>query len=656
MSYVDAETGERCPVGSKLPQTKADWHAKRLAVDTVLDDVGGIVTRVGDETVGEMWSLYDGQDVLNEIDPAYSEHIRHHVRHAAVADPFHVSANTDPKGDRSRRPQDQDPDVLLRVVGETDSGIVVRGAKFETAAAYANQAFVKPTIGDWGSAELSEYAVGFVADMAAPGITHICRSSFAGRRPTADYPLSNRFDEIDTMIVFDDVEIPWQDVFFHQHTRAAAFIRATLHRYSMFPFVQRHLRFADLLVGTAYASASQTGHQDAPGRAREAGRAGLLPREHQRPPDRRDRARRAEPGRPSDAQPGAARDRPRRRLHPASGDDAPGPRPVRRAALRDARTRPRSTSPEIGPLLQKYYRVGRFGADDRRRLFAFARDLLNSDYAGHRLTFQLFAQSPAFAHLLHVYNTYDFSGPADLVRRYAGLSEPLEAAGMTGGEPITVGGHLRVRPFNTRDTYPEQRIGQRPRQAVVAGDTIYLRGQVAQDLDTRENVAVGDPAGQAERVMDNVELLLARVRRGARAHRLLPRVPDRHPPPRAGLPRAGRAPGRRASGVHGPRRAGARTARVAGRGDRDRGAAVTLSLVGCCARTGMLGAIVMSSSPAVAARCAWARCPGGRRLHAEHHRPVARRRPARPHRRRRAGARCARGGRRRRRPMPTTAS
>jgi 4-hydroxyphenylacetate 3-monooxygenase len=83
-------------------------------------------------------------------------------------------------------------------------------------------------------------------------------------------------------------------------------------------------------------------------------------------------------------------------------------------------------APEIGPLLQKYYRVGRFGADDRRRLFAFARDLLNSDYAGHRLTFQLFAQSPAFAHLLHVYNTYDFSGPADLVRRYAGLSEPLE--------------------------------------------------------------------------------------------------------------------------------------------------------------------------------------------------------------------------------------
>ena len=68
--------------------------------------------------------------------------------------------------------------------------------------------------------------------------------------------------------------------------------------------------------------------------------------------------------------------------------------------------------------------------------------------------------------------------------------------------------HRRHRPFNTADTYPEQRLGNDLAQAVVAGDTIYLRGQVAQDLDTRENVAMGDPAGQASKVMDNIELLL----------------------------------------------------------------------------------------------------------------------------------------------------
>ena len=71
-----------------------------------------------------------------------------------------------------------------------------------------------------------------------------------------------------------------------------------------------------------------------------------------------------------------------------------------------------------------------------------------------------------------------------------------------------VGGHRRIRPFNTADTYPEQDLGNDLSQAVVAGNTVYLRGQVAQDLETRENVAVGDAAGQAEKVVDNILLLL----------------------------------------------------------------------------------------------------------------------------------------------------
>jgi enamine deaminase RidA (YjgF/YER057c/UK114 family) len=75
--------------------------------------------------------------------------------------------------------------------------------------------------------------------------------------------------------------------------------------------------------------------------------------------------------------------------------------------------------------------------------------------------------------------------------------------------PIEVGGHLRIRPFNTAETYPEQRLSNDLCQAVVAGNTVYLRGQVAQDLETRESASIGDPVGQTHQVMDNIELLLA---------------------------------------------------------------------------------------------------------------------------------------------------
>lgn len=68
--------------------------------------------------------------------------------------------------------------------------------------------------------------------------------------------------------------------------------------------------------------------------------------------------------------------------------------------------------------------------------------------------------------------------------------------------------HRRIRPFNTRDTYPEQKLDNDLCQAVVAGNTVYLRGQVGQDIDSRESVGVGDPRAQTERAMANIKLLL----------------------------------------------------------------------------------------------------------------------------------------------------
>lgn len=70
--------------------------------------------------------------------------------------------------------------------------------------------------------------------------------------------------------------------------------------------------------------------------------------------------------------------------------------------------------------------------------------------------------------------------------------------------------HARLRRFNTRDTYPEQQLDNDLCQVVAArGTTVYVRGQVGQDLETSRSVALGDAAGQAEQAMANVAQLLA---------------------------------------------------------------------------------------------------------------------------------------------------
>ncbi|MEE8445945.1 MAG: RidA family protein [Alphaproteobacteria bacterium] len=67
--------------------------------------------------------------------------------------------------------------------------------------------------------------------------------------------------------------------------------------------------------------------------------------------------------------------------------------------------------------------------------------------------------------------------------------------------------HTRIRKFNTGDTYPDQSLDNDLCQAVRAGNTVYLRGQVGSDFDGN-TVGAGDPAAQAEQAMKNVRQLL----------------------------------------------------------------------------------------------------------------------------------------------------
>ncbi|MFO0998290.1 MAG: 4-hydroxyphenylacetate 3-hydroxylase family protein [Alphaproteobacteria bacterium] len=423
MSYRDAKTNEPNCIGHKLPYTQQDWHDKRRAVDAVMKDIGGVVIRVGDETIGEMWSLFDGRDVLNEVDPRFSQNIERHIQLAVQNDVFHVSANTDPKGDRSKRPQEQDPDMLLHVVKETDKGLIIRGAKYETASAYANQAFVKPTIANWGDDKLSDYALGCIVKMNAPGLKHICRTGFAGRRPANDYPLANRFDEVDTLMVFDDVLVPWEDVLFYRHTRAASYIRGTLHRYSGFPFVLRVLYVADMMIGAALFNARQTG-LDKQQAVREKLASLAVYREGIN-------AHLTASIALAEKSPGGLL-MPNQSLLYTGRVLACSQLPAMMHLARElcggqicvTPDYDAFVSPDTKKWLDKYYSVNEaWVAEDRRKLLAFARDLLNSDYGGHRLTFQLFAQSPPYAHLNAVYMNFDFKGPMEFVRKAAGLSE-----------------------------------------------------------------------------------------------------------------------------------------------------------------------------------------------------------------------------------------
>jgi enamine deaminase RidA (YjgF/YER057c/UK114 family) len=69
--------------------------------------------------------------------------------------------------------------------------------------------------------------------------------------------------------------------------------------------------------------------------------------------------------------------------------------------------------------------------------------------------------------------------------------------------------HKRIRKFNTKDTYPEQKLDNDLCQVVVAkGTMVFVRGQIGQDLETSKSVGIGDVAAQADQAMKNIKMLL----------------------------------------------------------------------------------------------------------------------------------------------------
>jgi len=116
-----------------------------------------------------------------------------------------------PKGDRSKGSGEQaDPDMYLHVVEKRSDGIVVRGAKaHSTAAPYTNMLCIMEF-------EFSEdYFVGFFAPLDTEGITFICRASHAPAQPKEmENPLISKFGgHVESIIIFDDVFVPWERVF-----------------------------------------------------------------------------------------------------------------------------------------------------------------------------------------------------------------------------------------------------------------------------------------------------------------------------------------------------------------------------------------------------------------------------------------------------------
>jgi len=169
-----------------------------------------------------------------------------------------VMAQTDARGDRSKRPgQQQNPNAYLRVVEERAEGVVVRGAKLHTTSTpYADEVIVFPTRAMRDGEE--PFAIAFSIPAATKGIIMICRP-VRESLDVFDNPISSRAFEIETTTIFDDVLVPWDRIFLHRQPSKAGLMARTFATYHRFTGLSYKPPLADLLIGVASVLARDNG-------------------------------------------------------------------------------------------------------------------------------------------------------------------------------------------------------------------------------------------------------------------------------------------------------------------------------------------------------------------------------------------------------------
>lgn len=256
---TDPATGEPYSRFYKIPGNAEDLLRRRELIAAGARVHGGppLIKEIGTDALFALHIVADHMD--RHLGTSCLPKVRGYYETCRAQDLGFAVAQTDVKGDRSKRPSEQhNPDVYVRVVERRKDGIVVRGAKAHTTASpFANELIVLPTR---AMAETdADYAVAFAVPVATPGLKLIAEVSSHPGGNRFDYPVTTDLKMVDTVTVFDDVFVPWDRVFLCGEWRYAGALANTFVEFHRFTAASYKLPMCELFIGAAQLIAEYNG-------------------------------------------------------------------------------------------------------------------------------------------------------------------------------------------------------------------------------------------------------------------------------------------------------------------------------------------------------------------------------------------------------------
>jgi 4-hydroxyphenylacetate 3-monooxygenase len=220
LTYESPTTGDRVGTSFLVPRTQEELVQRRKGYKRWADHSLGTLGRTGDYLNSALMALSEAQGYFAQADPAFGENIRRYYEKVREEDLLTTHTLIPPQANRSVGAAQQVDGRALgaHVVSQDDNGIVVRGARMlATIGPTSDELLVFPSTVLRGTPEDEPYSFAFAIQCDAPGLRFVCRESMDHGRSHFDAPLASRFEEMDAVVVFDDVKVPWERVFMLGH-------------------------------------------------------------------------------------------------------------------------------------------------------------------------------------------------------------------------------------------------------------------------------------------------------------------------------------------------------------------------------------------------------------------------------------------------------
>jgi len=213
MTY--AANGQRFGMSFIQPSSADDVRRRSAMMKRWAEFSGGMLGRTPDYLNASLAALAAARDFFAESDPRFGENVVRYYEEARSHDWCATHTLVNPRASRAAGWAGvSDENLALQLVRKTEDGIVVRGCRMlATLAPLSEELLVFPSTVLKVDASSQPFALAFAIPCNTSGLRFLCREAFDLGRSHFDHPLASRFEEMDAVVIFDEVHVPWERVF-----------------------------------------------------------------------------------------------------------------------------------------------------------------------------------------------------------------------------------------------------------------------------------------------------------------------------------------------------------------------------------------------------------------------------------------------------------